>query len=102
MTRAMPRPISPIREAGIWVNGGYFAFRREIFDHIRPGEELVIEPFQRLVAQRRLVAYRFDGFWGVMDTFKDKQALDDLYEHGPAPWEVWKTGRRVPPQPEPA
>ncbi len=91
--------ISPIREAGLWVNGGYFAFRREIFDHIGPGEELVVEPFQRLVAQRRLVAYRFDGYWGVMDTFKDKQALDELYERGPAPWEVWKTGRALTPVP---
>jgi glucose-1-phosphate cytidylyltransferase len=94
--------ILPIRETGIRVNGGYFAFRRAIFDHIQPGEELVIEPFQRLVAQRQLAAYRFDGFWGVMDTFKDKQALDDLYENGPAPWEVWKKGRPAPPPREPA
>jgi glucose-1-phosphate cytidylyltransferase len=72
------------------VNGGYFAFRAEIFDYMRDGEDLVGEPFHRLVRDRRLLGYRYDGFWKNMDTFKDKQLLDDLYASGAAPWAVWR------------
>lgn len=83
--------MTPIRTSGLWVNAGYFVLRKEIFEHLGVGEELVVEPFQRLAAERRLAAYPYEGYWGVMDTFKDKQALDDLHEQGPAPWELWKT-----------
>jgi len=75
---------SPIR-----INGGFFILKREIFKHLQPGEELVREPFQRLVAERRLAAYEYDGFWMSMDTFKDRQQLEDVYALGNAPWEVW-------------
>jgi glucose-1-phosphate cytidylyltransferase len=75
------------------INGGYFVFRREIFDYIRDGEDLVAEPFQRLIRERALLGYRYSGFWRSMDTFKDKQALDDLCASGRAPWEVWKRER---------
>ena len=75
------------------INGGYFVFRREIFDYIRDGEDLVNEPFHRLMRAGKLLGYRHDGFWRSMDTFKDKQALDDLYASGQAPWELWKRGR---------
>ena len=85
--------ISPIRTSGLFVNAGYFYLRPEVFDYIEPGEELVIEPFQRLAEDSKLLAHPHKGFFGVMDTFKDKQALDDLYESGPAPWEVWKDRR---------
>jgi glucose-1-phosphate cytidylyltransferase len=82
--------ITDIKGSGLRVNAGYFVFRREIFDHMRPGEELVLKPFDRLLQAKRLAAYRYDGFWRGMDTFKDKQGLDDLYARGNAPWEVWK------------
>ncbi len=82
--------IQHVKDIGMRVNGGYFVFRREIFEHLRPGEELVEEPFQRLAAAGKLVAYPHDGFWGCMDTFKDKQLLEDLYTRGQVPWEVWK------------
>ncbi len=72
------------------VNGGFFVFRREIFDYIREGEELVVEPFLRLVAERRLLANTFNGFWMAMDTAKDKQRLDELVASGKPPWYVWK------------
>jgi glucose-1-phosphate cytidylyltransferase len=75
----------------IWVNGGYFIFKREIFNYIHDGEELVNEPFQRLIQMGQLVTYRYDGFWVGMDTFKDKQLLDDMYSRGETPWEVWKS-----------
>jgi glucose-1-phosphate cytidylyltransferase len=64
-------------------------FRREIFDDIGEGEELVREPFHRLVRGRRLAAFEYDGFWQSMDTFKDRQQLEEIYTRGNAPWEVW-------------
>ncbi len=76
-------------DAGIWVNGGYFVFREALWDHIVPGEELVYEPFRRLMEQRRLLAHKHDGFWMGMDTFKDRQTLDDMFQAGEAPWEKW-------------
>ena len=82
--------ITDIQKSGILVNAGYFAFRKEIFDYMQAGEELVLQPFDRLLAARKLVAYKHEGFWRGMDTFKDKQGLDDLYARGNAPWEVWK------------
>jgi glucose-1-phosphate cytidylyltransferase len=72
------------------INGGFFAFRREILDHMREGEDLVLEPFDRLMAKRELLAYPFDGFWRNMDTFKDKQHLDELVAQGQTPWQLWK------------
>jgi len=72
------------------VNGGYFVLRDEIWDVLHEGEELVVEPFERLIGQRRLTGYPYYGFWRGMDTFKDRQALEELHEHGRAVWEVWK------------
>jgi glucose-1-phosphate cytidylyltransferase len=72
------------------INGGFFAFRQEVLDNIREGEDLVLEPFDRLMAKRELLAYPFDGFWRNMDTFKDKQHLDELVAQGRTPWQVWK------------
>jgi glucose-1-phosphate cytidylyltransferase len=83
--------IQHLSRCGLYVNGGYFIFRKQIFNYIRDGEELVEEPFRRLVEEGLLAGYRHDGFWVPMDTFKDKQALEDLYARGGAPWEVWKS-----------
>jgi glucose-1-phosphate cytidylyltransferase len=80
------RSIDDIREANVWINGGYFVFRRDIFDYINPGEELVEEPFKRLVEREEIVAYRYNGFWEPMDTIKDKQRLDSLADSGKPPW----------------
>jgi glucose-1-phosphate cytidylyltransferase len=81
--------IHSVQESDILINGGFFAFRRQLFEYIRPGEELVREPFGRLIADRQLLGYRTDHFW-CMDTFKEQQELSDLYDSGRAPWEVWK------------
>jgi glucose-1-phosphate cytidylyltransferase len=70
----------------------HIVFRQEIFDYMRKGEEIVNEPFQRLIAKKRLLAEKYDGFWISMDTFKDRQLLEDLYSRGDAPWELWKRG----------
>lgn len=85
--------VKSIRDTDLRINSGYFVFKREIFQYMREGEELVLEPFARLMAQKQLMAYCHDGFYASMDTFKDKQQLDDLYARGNAPWEVWKNGR---------
>jgi glucose-1-phosphate cytidylyltransferase len=82
-----------LREPGdveLRINGGYFVFRTDIFDYIRAGEDLVGAPFHRLTNAGQLLGYRYDGFWKNMDTFKDKQVLDDLAASGAAPWEVWR------------
>jgi glucose-1-phosphate cytidylyltransferase len=76
---------SPVR-----INGGFFVLRHEILDELRPGEELVIEPFQRLMTRRQLLAFPHDGFWRNMDTFKDKMQLDELVAQGRVPWQVWR------------
>jgi glucose-1-phosphate cytidylyltransferase len=81
--------IKDVTQRDIWINGGYFAFRKEIFDYINYGEDLVLAPFQRLIQQKQFLAYKHTGFFGVMDTFKEKQLLDDMYARGERPWEVW-------------
>ena len=81
--------ISDVSNLDLRINAGFFAFRSEIFQYIHEGEELVHEPFQRLLEQGQLVAYPYDGFWMSMDTFKDRQRLEELYARGRAPWEVW-------------
>jgi glucose-1-phosphate cytidylyltransferase len=83
-----------MQDQAVWINGGFFVLRRSIFDVINEGEELVEAPFARLIAQRRLAAFRWDGFWQCMDTFKDKISFDRMEARGNCPWRVWD-----PPQP---
>jgi glucose-1-phosphate cytidylyltransferase len=83
--------IHAINNGTVRINGGFFIFKNKIFDYIGDKEELVIEPFHRLVEEKQLIGYPYDGFWASMDTFKDKQQLESLYARGVAPWEVWKT-----------
>ena len=84
------KSISHIGDSGLWINAGFFVFKKEIFDYIGEGEELVVEPFQRLIKERQLHGYKYDGFWAALDTFKDKQLFDDLYAAGQTPWKVWE------------
>jgi len=72
------------------MNGGFFIFKREVFDYLHEDEELVVEPFQRLIEKKQLIAYDYDGFFGCMDTFKDKQNLDDKFARGDTPWIIWE------------
>lgn len=83
--------IHAIDNGDVRVNGGYFIFRKEIFEYMRDKEELVEEPFHRLLREQQLIGYPYDGFWASMDTFKDRQQLESLYSRGAAPWEVWKS-----------
>jgi glucose-1-phosphate cytidylyltransferase len=86
------KDIQGVDWADLWINGGFFVFRKEIFNYIKSGEDLVNEPFKRLMQNNQLIAQKYDGFWISMDTFKDKQYIDDMYYHGETPWEVWKSG----------
>ncbi len=84
--------VTHINHAGTsntWINGGYFLFTKRIFQFIKPGEDLVNEPFQRLIEARELITVRHEGFWACMDTFKERQQLEDLWSRGAAPWQVW-------------
>lgn len=81
--------ITEVTHSDIWINGGFFALRNEIFDHIHPGDELVREPFRRLIEKKALLAYKYTGFWQCMDTFKDKQRLEEMNLRA-APWKVWQ------------
>lgn len=82
--------IKAIRDTDLRINTGFFVFKQDIFNYIRDGEELVCEPFERLIREEQLMAYRHDGFYACMDTFKDKQQLDDMYARGDTPWLLWE------------
>jgi glucose-1-phosphate cytidylyltransferase len=72
------------------INGGFFALRSEIFDYIEEGDELVEQPFRRLISAQKLQAFRWDGFWQCMDTFKDKITFDRMEARGNRPWMLWQ------------
>jgi len=74
------------QDANLWINGGFFVFRKEIFDYMQEGDELVEAPFRRLIEADQLMAFRHEGFWRPMDTLKDRQILEDLVEKGTMPW----------------
>jgi len=87
--------IHPINNGEVRINGGFFIFKTKIFDYIREKEELVNGPFERLIEEKQLIGYPYDGFWASMDTFKDKQQLENLWGTGAAPWEVWKQNKNT-------
>jgi glucose-1-phosphate cytidylyltransferase len=91
--------MSDVTTSDIWINGGYFVLRGEFLDHLRPGEDLVEEPLQRLMPAGQVLAHRHEGFWAPMDTLKDKQLLENLHDEGTAPWEVWNSDRLVSSEP---
>lgn len=79
-----------MRLSDTWINGGYFVLRHDIFDHLKAGDELVVEGFQRLIARQSLSALRYEGYWRAMDTFKDLTELENCLAQGTGPWEVWR------------
>jgi glucose-1-phosphate cytidylyltransferase len=85
--------LTNVRDSDLRINGGYFVFRRDIFEYLESGDELVEEPFRRLVDRGRLVAEVYDGFWAPLDTLKDRQMLEAYAETGRPPWAVWLEGR---------
>ncbi|MGN6257793.1 MAG: sugar phosphate nucleotidyltransferase [Solirubrobacterales bacterium] len=72
-----------------WINGGFFCFEPGVFDHL--GEESILErePLEQLADAGELCAYRHEGFWDCMDTYKDAVVLNDLWTAGRAAWRIW-------------
>ncbi len=72
------------------INGGFFAFEREVFDYLGGGDDVVLErePLRRLVADRQLAVYEHTGFWRAMDTFKDAREMTAIWRKS-APWKLW-------------
>jgi glucose-1-phosphate cytidylyltransferase len=83
--------VGRVPDQELWINGGFFAFRNDIFSHINEGEELVEKPFARLAAARKLATFRWGGFWQCMDTFKDKIGFDRMEARGECPWMTWRS-----------
>jgi glucose-1-phosphate cytidylyltransferase len=79
--------VEDMSRSNVRINGGFFVMRREILDLIGPGDELVEETFAHLIANRDLGAYPYEGFFGSMDTIKDRQRLESMLESGQAPWQ---------------
>jgi len=73
-----------------WVNGGFFVFRREVLDLLDPNDTLESNCLPRLAAANELIAYRHEGFWTAMDTYKDNLALNQMWDSGAAPWKTWE------------
>ncbi len=86
--KGIVRRMRESKESEIWINGGYFIFRKEIFDYIREGDELVAQPFKRLIERGELMAYKYEGFWRAMDTLRDRQVLEEMIERGDIPWQL--------------
>lgn len=84
------KSMGQLSDSEFWINAGFFCLRHEIFDYLNDGEELVEEPFQRLIAKQQLSVYRYSGFWQQMDTFKDKITYDRMEARGNCPWMVWQ------------
>lgn len=82
--------IGPMRDQQLFINGGFFVLKQEIFDYIEDGDELVEKPFERLAAKGQLATYRHQGFWQAMDTFKDKITFDRMESRDQCPWMVWR------------
>ncbi len=76
---------------GNWINAGYFICQPEVFDYIKGGDATIFEkgPLENLAADKQLVSYKHRGFWKPMDTLRDKTQLEELLEHGKAPWVKW-------------
>ena len=72
------------------INAGFFIFKNEFFNYIKDGEELVDEPFERLIKQGQLISYIYDGFWKNIDNYKDKIEIDEMYEKNNSPWILWE------------
>ncbi len=76
---------------GAWINGGFFVLEPGVFDYIK-GDDTPweAEPLQNLARNGELMAYKHKGFWQCMDTLRDKNYLEKLWNSGKAPWKIWK------------
>ncbi|MBV8728826.1 MAG: glucose-1-phosphate cytidylyltransferase [Acidobacteriia bacterium] len=77
---------------GGYINGGFFAFNRELFDrYLPPGDDVMLErePLEQLISDGQLMAFPHEGFWQPMDTPREYQLLNEIWASGKAPWKNW-------------
>jgi glucose-1-phosphate cytidylyltransferase len=74
-----------------WINVGFFVFSRRIFDYIEGGDACILErePLERLAAEGQMIAYRHEGFFYAMDTYREYESLNRMWDSGQAPWKIW-------------
>ena len=72
-----------------WMNGGFFCFEAGVLGYLQADSVLEREPLERLAVDRQLRAFRHEGFWECMDTYKDAVALNDMWASGEPPWRIW-------------
>ncbi len=89
------RQLHSATDLPLWVNGGYFVLRQELFDVLGEGEDLVGHAFPRLAAEGKLLAVPHIGFWAPMDTLKERNYLEDLHRNGTRPWAVWSPSEKL-------
>jgi glucose-1-phosphate cytidylyltransferase len=87
---AMVRRFREKPESDDWVNSGFFVFNRSFFDYLGPDSILEREPLEALARDEQIVAYRHEGFWRPMDTYRETLLLNELWAAGKAPWAVWE------------
>ena len=73
-----------------YVNAGFFIFEPEVFSYLDGGCVLEQEPLEALASDHQLMAYRHEGFWQPMDTYREYTMLNQMWDAGEAPWRVWK------------
>ncbi len=72
-----------------WINGGFFVFEREFVESLGENDVLEKEPLERLAREGELMAFRHEGYWQCMDTYKETVRLNELWASGKAPWKIW-------------
>jgi glucose-1-phosphate cytidylyltransferase len=72
-----------------WISGGFFIFEPEVFDYLNENSILEREPLEHLAKDNQLMAYKHHGFWQPMDTYRESQELNSLWDSGSAPWKTW-------------
>ena len=74
-----------------WINGGFFVFEPTIFDYLSDKDETILEkaPLENLAKDKKLTAFKHNGFWQSMDTLREKKLLEELWETKKAPWKIW-------------
>jgi glucose-1-phosphate cytidylyltransferase len=72
-----------------WINGGFFVFNRDVFRYLDTSCVLEQEPMRGLVRDDQLMAFQHDGFWIGMDTYREYQIVNEMWENNKAPWKIW-------------
>ena len=74
-----------------WINGGFFVFEPAVFDYLSQGDTTILEraPLENLAKEKELTAFKHNGFWQSMDTLREKELLEKLWDSEKAPWKIW-------------